>query len=111
MKSLEQSKLARAKGATRNLTAQFLKAKLGPGDDDARSRFQPLKSSLFSGVSSPQESVTETVKLVMPTKASDGDSDDYGKRFLPPLWVDLQEEIEQHIADVTAKSKSLATDT
>ena len=43
MKALEQIKLAKAKGASRNLTAQFLKAKLGPSrealEPDTRSRF------------------------------------------------------------------------
>lgn len=82
-----------------------------------------MKSTFFqqsySGVSSPQETeklTGETVKFLpghrmMATKASEGDdlsegSMDYGKRFLPPLWVDLQEEIEHHIGDITTKSKN-----
>jgi len=62
----------------------------------------------YSGVSSPQETeklTGENIKFLpgqssghkmMVTKASSGDGDDlsdsgleYGKRFLPPLWVDL----------------------
>jgi hypothetical protein len=47
---------------------------------------------------------------MMNTKASSGDGDDssdggsvieYGKRFLPPLWVDIQEEIEAHISEIS----------
>ena len=52
----------------------------------------------------------------MVTKASSGDGDDlsdsgleYGKRFLPPLWVDLQEEIEAHISEISSKSTILFT--
>ena len=47
----------------------------------------------------------------MSTKASSNDdsggSIEYGKRFLPPLWVDIQEEIEHHIDEITTKSKEL----
>lgn len=42
----------------------------------------------------------------MSTKASSEDSSiEYGKRFLPPLWVDVQEEIERHIEEINLKSK------
>jgi hypothetical protein len=44
----------------------------------------------------------------MSTKASSEDSSiiEYAKRsFLPPVWVDLQEEIERHIEDIHTKSK------
>ena len=54
---------------------------------------------------------------MMVTKASSGDGDDlsdsgleYGKRFLPPLWVDLQEEIEAHISEITTKSNPSQAD-
>jgi hypothetical protein len=44
----------------------------------------------------------------MSTKASSEDSSiEYSKRFLPPLWVDIQEEIEKHIEDITTKSKHI----
>ena len=35
----------------------------------------------------------------MNTKASSNDdsSIEYGKQFLPPAWVDIQEEIEGHL--------------
>ena len=73
-------------------------------------RFRPLKSNFlvsgnsaplnisdgsgsYSGLSSPQENekVSDNVKLLpMSTKASSEDSSiEYGKRFLPPLWVDI----------------------
>ena len=71
----------------------------------------------YSGVSSPQETEKLTgngikydnVKLLggMSTKATSSsgeDSIDYARRFLPPLWVDLQEEIERHIDDINKKS-------
>ena len=45
----------------------------------------------------------------MSTRASSntddsGGSIEYGKRSLPPLWVDTQEEIERHIEEITQKS-------
>lgn len=41
------------------------------------------------------------------TSSSGGeDSVDYARRFLPPLWVDIQEEIERHIEEIERKSKS-----
>lgn len=46
----------------------------------------------------------------MSTKASSNDNDsiiDYGKRFLPPVWVDTQEEIEHHIEEITKKMNEL----
>lgn len=55
----------------------------------------------YSGVTSPQETEKLTgdnvkllPKMAMSTKASSngddsGNSIEYGKRFLPPLWVDL----------------------
>ena len=37
----------------------------------------------------------------MSTKASSDESTiEYGKRFLPPAWVDIQEEIERHIEEI-----------
>lgn len=42
----------------------------------------------------------------MTTKASSDDSSiEYGKRFLPPVWVDIQEEIERHLDEINSKSK------
>jgi len=143
MKPLEaSSKLQRAKGATRNFTPLFQKAKHAPQHEpeNNRLRFQPLKSNFlmslsqegqgsYSGVSSPQETeklTGENIKFLpgqstghrmMVTKASSGDGDDlsdsgleYGKRFLPPLWVDLQEEIEAHISEITTKSNPSQAD-
>ena len=71
----------------------------------------------YSGVSSPQETEKLTgngnkydnVKLLSTkaTSSSGGeDSVDYARRFLPPLWVDIQEEIERHIEEIERKSKS-----
>ena len=41
----------------------------------------------------------------MSTKASSEDSSmEYGKRFLPPIWVDIQEEIERHTEEINNKS-------
>ena len=74
----------------------------------------------YSGVSSPQETEKLTgngnkydnVKLLgagLSTKATSSSGDesvDYARRFLPPLWVDIQEEIERHIEDVTKKSNN-----
>lgn len=63
----------------------------------------------YSGFSSPQEleKVNDKVNLLpMSTKASSEDSSiEYGKRFLPPFWVDIQEEIERHIEEINHKSK------
>lgn len=53
------------------------------------------------------EKVNDNVKLLpMSTKASSNDESviEYGKRFLPPLWVDIQEEIDRHIDEITGKS-------
>lgn len=51
--------------------------------------------------------MNDNVKLLpMSTKASSEDSSiEYGKRFLPPIWVDIQEEIERHIEEIDSKSK------
>lgn len=44
----------------------------------------------------------------MSTKASSEDSSiEYGRRFLPPIWVDIYEEIERHIEEINSKSKLL----
>ena len=46
--------------------------------------------------------------LPVSTKASSNDdSIEYGRRFLPPVWVDLQEEIERHIDEVGSKMGEL----
>jgi hypothetical protein len=70
----------------------------------------------YSGVSSPQETEKLTnndyqklhsnFKNHLSTKASSDESVtiEYGKRFMPPLWVDIQEEIEGHIEEITQKS-------
>ena len=43
----------------------------------------------------------------MSTKASSEDSSiEYGKRFLPPLWVDIQEDIETHMKEIDSKSNN-----
>ena len=52
----------------------------------------------------------------MNTKASSNDNDEstiveYGKKFLPPIWVDIQEEIESHLKEIQAKSKFSITPT
>ena len=64
----------------------------------------------YSGISSPSEieKGSDNVKLLpMSTKASSEESSiEYGKRFLPPLWVDIQEEIERHIEEIEKKSTS-----
>lgn len=45
----------------------------------------------------------------MSTKASSEDSSiEYGKRFLPPIWVDIQEDIERNLEEITHKSKKLS---
>lgn len=45
----------------------------------------------------------------MSTKASSNSDEsvaiEYGKRFMPPLWVDIQEDIEGHIDEIVQKSK------
>ena len=56
----------------------------------------------YSGLSSPQENekLTDINRLLpLDTKASSNEdsSIEYGKKFLPPIWVDLQEEIESHL--------------
>lgn len=46
----------------------------------------------------------------MSTKASSEESTtsiEYARRFLPPLWVDIQEEIERHIEEITHKMSEL----
>jgi hypothetical protein len=62
----------------------------------------------YTGVSSPQETMDNQKLLYKPmsTKASSNDESvvEYGKRFLPPLWVDIQEEIERHIDEIGSKS-------
>lgn len=64
----------------------------------------------YSGLNSPQE--TEKINdngrlLPMTTKASshDDSSIEYGKQFLPPPWVDIQEEIEHQYEQITQKSR------
>jgi hypothetical protein len=99
--------------------------------------FYPLSNSEanggYSGVSSPQEtekltagcsSSDQYMKLntkgpggflsngILSTKANSSDESvsmiEYGKRFMPPLWVDIQEEIEAHIDEITHKSNLLS---
>jgi hypothetical protein len=50
------------------------------------------------------------VKLLS-TKASSSSNNseentsiEYARRFLPPLWVDIQEDIERHIDEINKKS-------
>ena len=59
---------------------------------------QPSNNGTYSGSSSPQETekLCDNQKLLpMSTKASSNDDSggstiiEYGKRFLPPLWVDI----------------------
>jgi hypothetical protein len=80
---------------------------------DLINRFGPLKPNYFnngnstangntySGLSSPNETEKNDNGRLLPqeTKASSNDesSVEYGKKFLPPVWVDLQEEIESHL--------------
>jgi hypothetical protein len=49
---------------------------------------------------------------ILSTKANSSDESvsmiEYGKRFMPPLWVDIQEEIEAHIDEITHKSNLLS---
>jgi hypothetical protein len=43
----------------------------------------------------------------MTTKASSNDDSynmEYSKKFLPPVWVDIQEDIERHLEDIKQKS-------
>jgi len=116
----------------RNLTKLFIQLKHKEVQYEARDRygtlliqfrFKPLKANflsslggadvvptgVYSGLSSPQdhEKINDNQRLIpMSTKASSEDSSiEYGKRFLPPLWVDVQEEIERHIDEITSKSK------
>lgn len=64
----------------------------------------------YSGINSPQE--TEKMNdnnrlLPLTTKASsneDSVSVEYGKQFLPPVWVDIQEEIDGHLDEISKKS-------
>ena len=88
-------------------------------------RFKPLKqtflsslsnpigqqsSGSYSGISSPieNEKATDNGRLLpMTTKASSNDESynmEYSKKFLPPLWVDVQEEIERHLEEIQQKS-------
>lgn len=94
-------------------------------------RFGPLKPALlsalssggmypidnnggYSGVNSPQETEKLTTggndyqKLshALSTKANSDESVtiEYGKRFMPPLWVDIQEDIESHLDEIATKS-------
>ena len=45
--------------------------------------------------------------LPLSTKVSNSDDNsiEYSKRFLPPEWVDVQEEIERHLEELNTKSK------
>lgn len=71
-------------------------------------RFKPLKSNFLSGLSGPSsgEKVSDLgQQRLLPdnqTKASSTDENqvEYGKRFLPPEWVDLQEDIEARLNEV-----------
>jgi hypothetical protein len=65
-----------------------------------------------SGVTSPieYEKINEAGRfLPMPTKASSNDDNsiEYSKKFLPPLWVDLHEEIESKFEDIQHKGTYL----
>jgi len=109
----------------RNLTKLFIQLKHKEVQYEARDRFKPLKANflsslggadvvptgVYSGLSSPQdhEKINDNQRLIpMSTKASSEDSSiEYGKRFLPPLWVDVQEEIERHIDEITSKMLEL----
>jgi len=84
----------------------------------SNNNFYPLSSESnggYSGVTSPQETEKLTgssdyMKIngkgqqFLTTKANSSDESvsmiEYGKRFMPPLWVDIQEEIEGHIEEI-----------
>ena len=63
----------------------------------------------YSGISSPNENTNDNDRfLPLSTKGSSNDSSiEYSKRFLPPEWVDTQEEIERHLEEINNKSKIL----
>lgn len=69
----------------------------------------------YSGINSPQENekLTDNNRLLpMDTKASSADSSyicEYGKKFLPPAWVDHQEDIERFIEEIYVKCKSFSS--
>jgi hypothetical protein len=66
----------------------------------------------YSGLSSPNDTEKERENgklLPIETKASSNDesSIEYGKKFLPPLWVDIQEEIEAILKQLKVQSNAL----
>lgn len=63
----------------------------------------------YSGLSSPIESdKTNDNGRLLPLTSKVLNSEDstieYGKKFLPPIWVDIHEEIERHFEDLHIKS-------
>ena len=91
------------------MTHIFIKAK-NQEEADPRDRFKPLKSNFLSGLQvSDDEKGTSDLgqQRLLPeeTKASSSDETqiEYGKRFLPPLWVDLQEDIEHRLKETSLK--------
>lgn len=61
---------------------------------------------LYSGINSPPENASDNDRfLPQSTKVSSNESSiEYSKRFLPPEWVDIQEDIENHLQDLHSKS-------
>ena len=60
----------------------------------------------YTGINSPNENSNDNDRfLPLSTKGSSNDSSiEYSKRFLPPEWVDTQEEIERHLEEIHSKS-------
>lgn len=100
-------------GYRNDLTAQFVRLKRPAEPEDVKSKFL-VRKGVLQGIAPDSESPRPVLRS-LPTKASSGSeghqSDDsielrqQPTRQLPPLYVDIQEEIEANLLEIDAQSK------
>lgn len=99
------TKMKRTLGFKNDLTAQFNRLK-HPEPEDTKSRFL-LRKGLLQGAPGQSPPMQHAA---LPTRASSSDdSVELGRinqsRSLPPVYVDIQEEIEQNLCEIDLQSK------
>ena len=115
--------LSSARGASKDLTATFMKYRNGSLDSDEsdatadpKSRFL-VRNTGFSSVKSPEASYVNDRGTLLPTStkaSSEEENNESGlqgassiqmsARHLPPVYVDIQEEIESNLDEINKQS-------
>ena len=118
--------MSSARGAARDLTVAFIKYRNGPMDSDEseatadpKSRFLVRNTGFASSVKSPDASYVNDRGALLPTstKASSEEENSsegglhgassiqMSARHLPPVYVDIQEEIESNLDEINKQSR------